>query len=600
MSDPSAPVEKSAAERAAPAKPEPRSEPARSEMESRIARALAEAARAWAGSVGLGDDPAFASLAVELQLPRERDHGDWATNVAMKLAKVAGRKPLEIAQGIVAHLACDLVAPPTVAPPGFINLRLAPEAAARIVRAALDAGDAYGRGDAFAGRRALVEFVSANPTGPLHVGHGRNAIVGDTIARLYEAAGYAVEREYYYNDAGVQMRLLGRTLRARYLTLCGRDEAIPEDGYKGDYMIDVAERLKGEIGDARAEETGDDVAFFSDFAATAIMESIDADLAALGVRFDRRFRETSLHEGGRVEAALAELAARGETYENEGALWLRSSAHGDEKDRVLRKSDGQTTYLTPDIAYHRDKYERGYDRMVNVLGGDHHGYVARLKAAIGALGFDPARLHCVLIQMVSVREGGEARKLSTRSGDFVPLADVIRDLGPEVTRFFYLQRAADSQMVFDLDLARKRSKDNPYWYLQYAHARCCSLMAKAAERGHPWDPARPLDATLLSAPEERQIVFQIGRLAGAVADAASKDEPLGFVTYLRDLVTPFHSYYAAGDKDVALRIVQEDRPEVTQARLTLVAALRTAIACGLRLVGLTPLERLEQRDEEPA
>lgn len=557
-------------------------------VEARLVALLEQAAREYLKAI---EAPAETPLNIELQIPRKPEHGDFACNLPLQWAKQLKRKPLDIAEGIRPFLQDEtLIAPPEVAPPGFINLRLAPPALAEIVTSALDANEAYGRSDANAGHRALIEFVSANPTGPLHIGHGRNAVVGDTLARLYEATGYAIEREYYFNDAGVQMNLLGQSLRARYLQACGRDEPLPENGYKGDYMIDLGRALKDEVGEAKLDET--DTQFFTDYAADAIMKMIRADLNTLGIRFDTYFSETTLHRDGRVEQTLESLREKGRVYEKDGAIWLKTTEFGDDKDRVIRKSDGAWTYLMPDIAYHADKFGRGFDRLVNVLGGDHHGYVARLKAAVAALGYDADAVHCVLIQMVGVQEGGKAKKLSTRAGDFDPLSAILEDLGPDVVRFFFLMRAADSQLTFDLDLARQRTMDNPYWYIQYAHARCCSLMTKAEESGQPWKGGEGAPLERLAAAEERSIIFQIARMPAIVLEAVARDEPLPVTTYLRDLATTFHGYFTAGNNDPSLRVLQADDPELTQARLTLIAALRQTLANGLRLLGLTPIERL--------
>lgn len=542
-------------------------------------------------------DAAVECPAIELGSPRNPDHGDWSSNVAMKLAKGLKQKPRDIAEGIIGQFPeNDLVDRPEVAGPGFINLRAAAAGFAGTLRQVLASADAYGNGTQYEGRRALVEFVSANPTGPLHIGHGRNAVVGDVLSRIYAAAGYDVEREYYFNDAGVQMRLLGETLRARYLQACGEDAQVPENGYRGDYMIDIARQLHDEEGTARRDE--EDTPFFTHYASEKILTMIRADLATLGIEFDTYFSETSLHEGGQVERTLGELQERGCVYEQDGALWLKTTDHGDDKDRVVRKSDGDYTYLTPDIAYHRDKFERGFDRLVNVLGGDHHGYVARLKAAIGSLGHDPEALHCVLIQMVSVKREGKIQKLSTRAGDFIPLRDVLEDLGPDVVRFFFVMRGADSQMTFDFDLAKQKSMDNPYYYVQYAHARCRSLMRKAEESGQAWRGINGAKGTeevaleRLTANEEKAIIRQIEKFPKVISEAANRDEPLPVTNYLRDLATAFHSYFSAGNKDLALRCIQANDPEMTQARLTLIAALQQTLANGLGLLGIKPLERL--------
>lgn len=565
--------------------------------QAEIVALLERAVAAYLKSVRAAD----VSAEVELQVPRNLDHGDWATNVAMKLAKALKKKPLEIAEGIVQHLETgDVIESPQAAPPGFINLRVAKGSGKQLIERILGEGEGYGRSNAFAGERVLVEFVSANPTGPLHIGHGRNAVVGDTLARIYDSAGFKVEREYYYNDAGVQMGLLGRSLMVRYRQACGQQVEFPADGYKGDYMKDIAAKLHAEIGDSKA--ASDDTQFFTDYAASKIMEMISADLATLGIRFDHYFSESSLHMSGKVELVLERLRREGRIYEQEGAWWLKTKEFGDEKDRVVRKSDGTTTYLAPDIAYHEDKFARGYTRLVNVLGADHHSYVVRLKAAVKSLGHDPETLHAVLIQMVGVKRGDVTVKLSTRAGEFDPLGDILKEMaplnsvrahiGPDVVRFFFLMRATDSQLVFDLDLAKQQSMDNPYFYIQYAHARCCSLLAKAEESGMPWKPSVPVEVDLLSAPEERAILFQLGRLPAVIVEAAKKDEPLPVVNYLKDLATAFHAYFSAGNKDAKLRCIQTDEPALTQARLTLIVALRQVVANGLRLLGLTPIDRL--------
>jgi arginyl-tRNA synthetase len=528
---------------------------------------------------------------VALETPRNPEHGDWACSVAMKLAKTLRRKPLEIARAIAAHIpASELIAPPEVAPPGFINLRLAPGAVGWLVRKVLADGRLYGCSDRYAGRRAMVEFVSANPTGPLHIGHGRGAVIGDALARILAAAGYEVWREYYYNDAGVQMQTLGESLRARYLQALGLDVPFPENGYQGDYMVELGEKLKAERGNAMKDEPSWQP--FTDYAADFIMGLIRDDLHTLRIDFDNYFSETTLHEGGQVEDVLERLKARGRLYEKDGAWWLRTTDYGDEKDRVVVKSDGNTTYLAPDIAYHEYKFARGFDRLINVLGADHHGYIPRLKAAIGALGHRPEQLDCVIVQMVSVANQGVTMKLSTRRGDFITLKEVIDEIGADVTRFLFLTRAADSQMVFDFKLAKDTSMDNPLYYVQYAHARCSSLMRKAEETGMPWRGGEGSDLALLTAPEELTIVRQMDRLGGVVLECAAAADPMPLTAWLRDLATAFHAYFTAGNKEPALRVVRAETPDLTRARLTLIVALRQVLANGLALVGVVPLERL--------
>lgn len=556
-------------------------------LEQEIAQLVADATNGYLASLGEPE----ADFAIELQLPRKPEHGDWAANVAMRLAKPLRKKPLEIAEGIVAAIASnELLSPPEVAPPGFINLRIAPAAHERTLGQVLNEKDAYGQSDAYAGQKLLIEFVSANPTGPLHFGHGRNAIVGDTLARIYAAAGFEVAREYYFNDAGVQMNNLGKTMRTRYLQQCGQDVELFEDAYKGDYMIEIAKELHAEVGDSKVDEPEGE--FFIHYAADRIMEWIRKDLATLDIHFDKYFSESALHKSGQVEQGLATLREKNLLYEKEGAEWFRTTDFGDDEDRVVRKSDGNYTYLAPDVAYHHDKFGRGFTRLVNVLGADHKGYVPRLKASAKGMGHDPDALHCVLLQMVGVKEGGEHKKLSTRAGDFVPLGEVLQNVGPDIVRFFFVMRAANSQLTFDVDLAKQKTMDNPYYYVQYAHARCCSLLGKAKELGIEWNGGTEGQASLLTAPEEQAILFQIARLPRAIVDAARKDEPLGMTTYLRELATSFHSYFSAGSRDASLRVLQEDNLELTQARLTLIVTLKQTLANALKVLGLHPIDRL--------
>lgn len=528
---------------------------------------------------------------VKLEQPRNADHGDWACSVAMRLAKPLRSNPFAIAESIAAAIpANELIDTPEVARPGFINLRLSTAGAGKILGDVMVKGKEYGQSDAYVGQRVLVEFVSANPTGPLHIGHCRGAVVGDSLARLFVAAGYAVSREYYYNDAGVQMQMLGHSLKARYLQALGEDAALPEGGYQGDYMIEIAEQLKAEHGDSWKSETAWKP--FTDYATTVILKLIEADLERMRIHFDTWFSETTLHDEGKVAAALQTLESKDQLYESEGARWLRSEQYGDEKDRVVIKTDGNYTYLAPDIAYHAYKFERGFDRLIDVLGADHHGYIPRLKAAIQALGYQPEQLDVPIVQMVAIERGGKPAKLSTRQGDFITLKEVLDEIGVDVTRFLFLTRAADSQMVFDLDQAKEVSMENPVYYVQYAHARCCQLMAKAEELGHGWTKPATEALDQLTAAEEKAIVRQIDRFEHVILDCVHQAEPMPMTAYLRDLATAFHSYYSAGNRDAGLRVVQPDSPELTQVRLTMIAALRQTLANGLALLGVTPAERL--------
>ncbi len=556
-------------------------------IEKAVTELVGEGVRAYLRETGVDLQPP----PVRLEQPRNPDHGDWACSLAMRLAKPLRSNPMGIAEGIVECLPqSDLIERPEVARPGFINLRMGPGAVGCLVRRVLAQGERYGHGSRFAGRRVLVEFVSANPTGPLHIGHCRGAVVGDALARIYAAAGYEVTREYYYNDAGVQMRLLGESLRARYRQALGEPATMPENGYQGQYMVELGEQLKSEKGEALKAETESQV--FTHYAADHILKLIEADMESLRIHFDHWFSETTLHGDGAVERALAQLEGDGKIYPNDGAKWLRTEDFGDEKDRVVIKSDGEYTYLAPDIAYHQYKFERGFDRLVNVLGADHHGYVPRLKAAVQALGHEADQLDCVLVQMVGLKRGGESIKLSTRAGDFITLKEVIDEIGPDVTRFLFLLRSPDSQMVFDFDLAKDTSMENPVYYVQYAHARCRSLMRKAEEADQVWRGGADADLGLLDSPEEKAIARQMDRLAGVVEEIAEQSDPMLMTAYLSDLATAFHAYFTAGNRDRSLRVIQSENPALTEARLTLIAALRQTLANGLGLLGVTPLDRL--------
>ena len=556
-------------------------------IEKAVTELVGEGVKAYLRQTGADLEPPPARL----EQPRNPDHGDWACSLAMRLAKPLRSNPMGIAEGIVESLPqSDLIERPEVARPGFINLRMGPGAVGCLVRHVLAQGERYGHGSRFAGRRALVEFVSANPTGPLHIGHCRGAVVGDALARIHAAAGYEVTREYYYNDAGVQMRLLGESLRARYRQALGEPAQVPENGYQGRYMVELGEQLKSERGEALRAETDSQV--FTHYAAEHILKLIEADMESLRIHFDHWFSETTLHGDGAVDRALVQLEGDGKIYESDGAKWLRTEDFGDEKDRVVIKSDGEYTYLAPDIAYHQYKFERGYDRLVNVLGADHHGYVPRLKAAVQALGHEADQLDCILVQMVGLKRGGEAIKLSTRAGDFITLKEVIDEIGPDVTRFLFLLRSPDSQMVFDFDLAKDTSMENPVYYVQYAHARCRSLMRKAEEADQAWRGGADADLGLLDSPEEKAIARQMDRLPGVVEEIAEQSDPMLMTAYLRDLATAFHAYFTAGNRDRSLRVIRPENPALTEARLTLIAALRQTLANGLGLLGVTPLDRL--------
>ncbi len=530
-------------------------------------------------------------MTILIERPKVKEFGDFASNAAMQTVKIFKKNPMEIAEGIKERIPpSPLIGEISIAKPGFINFRLNPAASGIALKTILAQGADFGRVNVGNGKKVLIEFMSANPTGPLHIGHARNAILGDSIARILNAAGYAVTREYYYNDAGVQMKNLGLSLQARYRQALGEDVPFPEDGYQGDYMKEIAQMLVAEKGDSL--KSTQETQAFTQFAADHIIKLIDADMRALGIYFDNWFSEASLHKNGKVDRALDRLAQQGMLYEKDGATWLRSEQFGDEKDRVVIKSDGEKTYIMPDIAYHQDKFERGYDILINVLGGDHHGYVPRLKAGVQALGFDAARLHFIVFQMVTLLKDGEQIKLSTRAGKFITLKNAIDELGADVVRFFFLMRGADSQMTFDWQLAKDHSMNNPVFYVQYAHARCCSLFKKAEEMGITWLGVEQGDPALLALEEEQTVIKTLERYPEMVRLAAETMEPHHITVYLCELAGAFHTLFTSGTKDETKRFLRPDEPALTQARMTLVAALRQVLANGLNLIGISPMEKM--------
>ncbi len=534
--------------------------------------------------------------AVIVEKTRDPAHGDYACGVAMGLARVARRAPRAIAEAIVSSLpegAAELVAGAEVAGPGFINLRLTDTAARSLVREVREHGEAYGSAAPAEGAPAvLVEFVSANPTGPLHVGHGRGAVYGDAVASLLEAAGHRVEREYYVNDVGNQMEMLGRSLHARVQQSLGLDTPLPEDGYKGEYLLPLAESFAAEHDEALCRGSFEDGREdFISYAREAVLETIRRDLDDLGVSFDTWYREHRLHDSGRIKASVDSLRARDIIYEKEGALLFRTTDFGDEEDRVVIRADGRPTYFAADIAYHIEKLERGFDLAIDVWGADHHGYVPRVKAGLEASGVDPDRLEILMVQFVTLVSGGTQLKMSTRSGQFCELRELVEDVGSDAARFFFLMRRSESHQEFDLELAKARSLDNPVFYVQYGHARLCSILRKGAEQGvRP--PEGPPDEVLeaLTLPEERALCLAMCEYPHVVARAADAREPHQVVFYLNDTIKAFHSYYTRYKHTE--RVLDAD-PQKAAARLTLVDALRVVIRNGLSLLRISAPERME-------
>ncbi|WP_213604428.1 arginine--tRNA ligase [Pseudoxanthomonas japonensis] len=530
-----------------------------------------------------------------VERPKTREHGDFATNAAMQLAKAARTNPRAIATALVAALpASDDVAKVEIAGPGFINFHLSPGAYQREVAAALAQGDAYGRNGSGQGRTVGVEYVSANPTGPLHVGHGRAGAIGDCIARVLAANGWDAKREFYYNDAGVQIDNLARSTQARALGKVPDGEGWPEDGYRGDYIADVAQAyLNGDSVEVEGhvvtgEKDPQNLDAIRRFAVAYLRREQNLDLAAFGVSFDRYFLESSLYADQKVEETVRKLVASGHTYEEGGALWLKSTDFGDDKDRVMRKSDGTYTYFVPDVAYHLSKWQRGYERAITELGADHHGSLARVKAGLQALGegIPSGYPEYVLHQMVTVMRGGEEVKLSKRAGSYFTLRDLIEETSADATRWFLIARKPDSQLTFDIDLARQQSNDNPVFYVQYAHARVCSLLRQAGEKGYAYDQANGLtNLAKLDDDTSLQLMVELSRYPEVVEAAGESLEPHLVAQYLRELAYAFHTWYAGTP-------VLIDDAAARDARLALALAVRQALANGLDLLGVSAPEKM--------
>ncbi len=524
--------------------------------------------------------PDAAGAPVQVERPRDAAHGDYATTVALASAKLARRNPRELATNIASALQSALparVERVEVAGPGFINIRLTPAARQRVVREILAARDGYGRSKARSGERVLVEFVSANPTGPLHVGHGRQAALGDAIANLLEWQGAEVTREFYYNDAGQQIENLAVSVRARAHEILGESGAFPEDGYRGEYIRELAQRYLDDVGHDLS-----DIEAIRRFAVAELRKEQDRDLSAFGVRFDRFYLESSLYTDGRVDATVDKLVAAGVTYEGDGALWLRTTCYGDDKDRVMRKSDGGYTYFVPDVAYHVTKFERGYDRAINIQGSDHHGTVARVRAGLQALdiGVPKGYPDYVLHKMVTVMRGGEEVKISKRAGSYVTLRDLIDEAGRDAVRFFLVSRKADSEFVFDIDLARSQSEDNPVYYVQYAHARVMSVLKQA---GLTHDDViarlRDIDLAPLTSPYEAALLRRLADFPVELESAAREFAPHQLTFHLKDLAQEFHSYYNAE------RFLVDDA-KLRDARLALIVAVGQVLRNGLAILGI--------------
>ena len=542
----------------------------------------AELVRA-ARTLGAPDD-----VAPILERPRDPSFGDWATNLAMTLAKPLGKKPREIAEALIAAMdtATVGVIAAEIAGPGFLNFRLDPGFQARGLLAILEAPHAFGRLDIGHGERVVVEFVSANPTGPLHVGHGRQAALGDAISTLLEYTGWTVDREFYYNDAGAQIANLAKSTRAQVRALGGEPLDIPEGGYHGDYIREIAERY---LADHPGDAAGDDLAAMQAYAVAALRHEQDLDLQAFGVKFDTYYLESSLYTDGSVHNTVEALKASGHTYEEDGALFLRTTTFGDDKDRVMKKSaakGGDYTYFVPDVAYHVTKWERGYRRAINVQGADHHSTITRVRAGLQALniGIPQGYPDYVLHQMVTVMKGGEEVKISKRAGSYVTVRDLIDEVGRDAVRYFYLMRKGDSQLVFDVDLARSQSEDNPVYYVQMAHARMCGIF-RVGEIDAATVTGRDVDLGVLSEPAEQELVKQLLDFPAMVKGAADHLEPHRIAAWLLETARAAHTWYHKHH-------VLGEPEAITRARLVLARATQLGIAAGLRILGLTAPERM--------
>ena len=552
---------------------------------------------------------------IQVERTRDPSHGDFASNCAMVLCKSAGLRPRDLAQQIVDALqGSHLVQEVTIAGPGFINFRFSASAWQAEIRRVLEEGPRYGTSQLGMGKRVLVEFVSANPTGPLHVGHGRHAAYGASLANLLDAVGFDVRREYYVNDAGRQMQILALSVWLRYLELLGIELEFPENAYRGDYVIDISRQLQEKHGDSLVRDVSslpsvaaaedkesalsaliagardllgeDNYRSAQDLALNSILDDIRADLSEFGVVYDRWYSEHSLAENGAIDRALEKLQANNHTYLKGGATWFRASDLGDEKDRVVVRENGQTTYFASDIAYHLDKRERGFDLLLDVLGADHHGYVARVRAGLEAMGEPPSSLEVKLVQFVSLFRAGKKEQMSTRSGQFVTLRQLRDEVGNDAARLIYVMRSNDQHLDFDLELAKTQSADNPVYYIQYAHARVASVARQLQEKGYRWDPEAGLSALhRLDNEHEAALTKTVTRYPEIVELAAINRAPHMLVHYLRELANDFHTYYNAH------QFIVDDQP-LRDARLSLVNSARQVIANGLGLLGVSAPENM--------
>lgn len=549
-----------------------------------VQQAIKDALKAAIQKAGIIEDAS--SLNIHLETPKSKENGDYATNVAMQLTKLAKKPPRAIAEAILENLETEQtnIENIEIAGPGFMNITLRKDYLADVVKMVLDQGVNYGRTNTGKGEKVQVEFVSANPTGDLHLGHARGASVGDSLCNVLDFAGYDVSREYYINDAGNQINKLANSLEARYREALGLPFNMPEDGYHGKDIIEIAKELSAEYGPEILDKSDEErFEFFREHGLKHEFGKLQKDLHDFRVDFDVWFSETSLYKDGKVETALQKLRDNGHVFEQDGAIWFRSTTFGDDKDRVLVKSDGSYTYLTPDISYHEDKLRRGFDQLINIWGADHHGYIPRMKAAIEALGYDRDRLEVEVIQMVNLMRNGEKVKMSKRTGNAVTLRELVEEVGLDAVRYNFAMRAGDSHLDFDLDLAVKQSNENPVYYAQYAHARISSILRQSEEKGFV-PSIEHLDA--LSTEKDIELLKKVGDFPQIVADAARVRAPHRIANYIQELAATFHRFYNAE------KVLDEENKDRSEARLALITAVRTTIANALKLIGVSAPEKM--------
>jgi arginyl-tRNA synthetase len=524
---------------------------------------------------------------VVLETPKDKTHGDYATNMAMQLARVARKAPRAIAEDIVANFdkTKASIEKLEIAGPGFINFYMNNSYLTALIPVVMKADDAYGETNVGEGEKVQVEFVSANPTGSLHLGHARGAAVGDSLCNILDKAGYEVSREYYINDAGNQINNLASSVEARYMQALGQEKEMPEDGYHGQDIIEIGKKLAEQEGDKYVNmEEQERLAFFREYGLKYELEKLKTDLENFRVPFDVWYSETSLYQNGKIDDALETLKEQDHVYEEEGATWFRSTTFGDDKDRVLIKNDGSYTYLAPDIAYHQDKLKRGFNKLINVWGADHHGYIPRMKAAIQALGYDKDTLEVEIIQLVHLYKDGEKMKMSKRTGKAVTMRDLVEEVGLDATRYFFAMRSADTHMDFDLDLAVSKSNDNPVYYAQYAHARICSMLRQAEELNISFD--KDVDFSLIKAEKEIDLLKKVGEFPQVVGEAALKRIPHRISNYIFDLASTLHSFYNAE------KVLDKENIETTKARLALIQTVRITLKNALALIGVSAPEKM--------